>query len=122
MEQDSNTIIVKKLTTKTIVCSITKADDSEEDFEPTGYSLHFMVKNLLDDPDSKALISKIVNVDSENTATVILTPSDTNLDSGVYVYATRLHKDANNSYPHIVNLFIVEESGTELPTESGSGS
>jgi len=91
------------------------------DFEAEGYSLYFMIKKSKEDTDAKALVSKNAEIDSETKiATISLTPSDTDLEPGDYWFASRVHKDADNSYPFIEDVLKVDPAGVGLP-DSGSG-
>ncbi len=91
-----------------------------DDFVSDDYYLHFFIKYKMDDGDEKALISKVVAI-TENKASVILLPAETDLVSGDYVFTTRVHKDENNSYPFVTGIVRIEESGTGIPSGSGSG-
>lgn len=53
---------------------------------PIGTNLKFTVKKFLSDSDDKILFSKLIDGDGSNTYTILLSPSDTNIEPGSYFW------------------------------------
>jgi Tfp pilus assembly protein PilV len=67
----------------------------------TGFTFYFSVKKMESQPNSSALISKTITTHSDPTngqTQIILSPTDTNIPTGVYIYDIIVLDTSNNRY------------------------
>ncbi len=87
---------IPRKTTKNYEIVFTK-DGANEDI--TGWTIYFMAKEKMDDPDTSAVIDKEVTIhtDPTNGETIIeLTSSDTDISCGNYYYSIDYLDDEGN--------------------------
>jgi len=63
-------------------------------FNVTGYTFVFMVKKSKKDPDSSALISKIVENTETNEVTVTMLPEDTKIPVATYWWGLQVRRES----------------------------
>lgn len=102
--QDLN--LVRK-TTKTLKVTFSNSDGP---IDITGYTLYFTVKKTPSQSDSLANIFKTVTTHTNPTAgetQILLTPEDTDIPQGSYIYDLCYITSSNNRYSTVPKNFIV---------------
>ena len=104
--QDLN--LVRK-TTKTLKVTFSNKSTGLP-IDITGYTLYFTVKKTPSQPDSLANIFKTVTTHTNPTAgetQILLTPEDTDIPQGNYIYDLCYITNSNNRYSTVPKNFIV---------------
>jgi len=92
-------------------------DEDDANIDITGWEIRFTVKAKIDDPDSAAVISKIITVFSDPTAGIAeieLTPTDTNQAIGNYVYDVQCKTSAGEVYTILEGIITITKDVTQL--------
>jgi hypothetical protein len=82
----------------------------------TGWTIFFTVKTSAEDPDSAAIISKIINTFSNpigGEAELSLTPTDTNQEIRSYVFDLQVKTNNNEIYTVLEGLLTITQDVTQ---------
>jgi hypothetical protein len=85
-------------------------DENGSPISIVGWEIRLTVKAKIDDPDSAAVISKIITVFSDPTAGIAeieLTPTDTNQAIGSYVYDVQCKTSAGEVYTILEGIITI---------------
>jgi len=85
-------------------------DADGNNIDITGWEIRFTVKAKIDDPDSAAVISKIITTFSNPTAGIAeisLTPTDTNQVIASYVYDVQCKTSTGEVYTIIEGIITI---------------
>ena len=91
-------------------------DENNANIDITGWEIRFTVKAKIDDPDSAAVISKIITVFSDpisGIAEIELTPTDTNQAIGSYVYDIQVKTNVGEIYTIIEGILTITKDITQ---------
>jgi hypothetical protein len=101
------TLEIRRKTTNTYTLTFTN-DGEIQDI--TGWTVFFTVKKNTNQTDSQALISKTITTHTSPTTgvtTISLSPTDTDISAGNYLYDITYIDDSNHRYCLGVENFVV---------------